>query len=257
LKATAPVPRSARAIALWYGLLTHTLFLAGVGSMIVGIATGLQSGRGTLHGGSAWLANALLVLQFPLLHTPFLSVRGRAALGHCAPRALRSDLGTTLYAAFASLQLLVTFVLWSPSGTVWYQPHGALVAASLALYATAWLMVGKSMSDASFALQTGALGWWALFCGRRPTYPPMPTRGLFAHWRQPIYTSFAATLLSGPVWTPDRALLVLVWGLYCLIGPRFKEQRYLRFHGEAFRQYRANHPYWLPRLRGRAGDGRA
>lgn len=257
MKSTPPLPSSTRAIALGYGIATHTLFLGGVGAMIVGIASGLRTGLGTLHGGTAWLANALLVLQFPLLHTPFLSVRGRALLGHCAPRALRRDLGTTLYAAFASLQLLVTFVLWSPSGIVWFQPHGALAAVSLTLYTTSWLMVAKSMSDASFALQTGALGWWALFCGRRPAYPPLPTKGLFAHWRQPIYTSFAATLLSGPVWTPDRAMLVVVWGLYCLIGPRFKEQRYLQFHGETFRQYRASHPYWLPRLRTRPDDERA
>jgi protein-S-isoprenylcysteine O-methyltransferase Ste14 len=253
LRAAPTVSRSTRAIALGYGLATHTLFLAGVGSMIVGIASGMRTGRGTLHGGTAWLANTALVLQFPLLHTPFLSTRGRALLGHCAPPALRRDLGTTLYAAFAALQLLATFVLWSPSGTVWFQPHGALAGVSLTLYASAWLMVAKSMSDASFALQTGALGWWALFRGRRPNYPPMPTRGLFAHWRQPIYTSFAATLLSGPVWTPDRALLVLVWGLYCVIGPRFKEQRFLRFHGAAFEEYRARHPYWLPRLRARRG----
>lgn len=235
-------------IALAYGVFTHALFVAAVGAMIVGLATGLQSGLGRLSGASAWFANFALAIEFPVLHTLFLSTRGRRWLGRLAPTRLRQDLGTTLYAAFASLQVLATFALWSPSGAVWFAPTGLLATVSWSLYGASWLLVGKAMWDASLALQTGSLGWWAAYQGRRPRYPRFPTQGLFAHWRQPIYTAFAAALVSAPVWTPDRVLLVAVWGAYCVVGPVFKEQRYLRAYGVPFAEYRATHPYWLPRI---------
>ncbi|MEZ6015090.1 MAG: isoprenylcysteine carboxylmethyltransferase family protein [Planctomycetota bacterium] len=240
---------SQRLVAVGYGLATHGLFGLAVTAMVAGLATGMGTGFGTLHGPAAWTANALLALQFPVLHSLFLAARGREWLGRLAPRGLRRDLATTLFALFASVQVLATFALWSPSGEVWYAPHGGLRGASLTLYAASWLLVMKSMQDAGLALQSGALGWMAVVRGQRPKYPPLPTRGLFAHWRQPIYTSFASALMTAPIWTPDRALLVAVWGAYCLIGPRLKEQRFLSVHGAAFARYQASHPYWLPRIK--------
>jgi len=223
--------------------------------MVVGLSTGLTRGGmtalGPLQGPWAWIANTLLALQFPLLHTPLLSVRGRKALGRFAPADLREDFGTTLFAIFASLQLLVTFVCWSPSGVVWSPSSGVMRLLLWSLFGSSWLLLGKAMWDASLALQTGALGWWAAFRGRRPKYPPMPVLGLFARWRQPIYTAFAAILVTAPVWTPDRLLLTAVWVAYCLVGPRFKERRYAARHGESFLQYRARTPYWLPAPLGR------
>jgi protein-S-isoprenylcysteine O-methyltransferase Ste14 len=243
-----PHPAPARAFAVTFGLFTHALFGVAVGSMVLGLATGMQTGLGQLDGSAAWAANAALALQFPLLHTWTLSRRGGRVLGRALPSSLRRDLATTLYSAWASLQVLVTFVLWSPSGVTWWRAEGAVAVVSYVAYGLAWLLLGKAMWDASLALQTGALGWWAVARGRAPVYPPMPTRGLFARWRQPIYTAFAATLVTGPVWTPDRLLLVVVWGVYCLVGPRFKERRYAGHFGDAFAEYRRSHPYWLPRL---------
>lgn len=51
------------------------------------------------------------------------------------------------------------------------------------------------------ALQTGSLGWVALFRGVKPVYPPMPVTGLFRLTRQPIYVSFTLTL-----WTVHRCI---------------------------------------------------
>ena len=95
--------------------------------------------------------------------------------------------------------MFLLFGFWSPTGTVWWQASGpALVGMSL-LYAVSWLLLGKSMADAGLALQTGSLGWVALFRGVNPVYPPMPVTGLFRLTRQPIYVSFTLTL-----WTVHR-----------------------------------------------------
>lgn len=243
-----------RAIALVYGLACHGLFAVGVGAMVVGLYTGLASGRGSLSGGWAWAVNTLLALQFPLVHSLLLARPGARLLHRLAPGTLGRDLSTTTYAAVASLQLILTFLLWSPSGVVWWSPQGGARVALTLLYAGSWLFLAKALWDAGLALQTGYLGWSAVVRGRRPEFGPMPVGGLFRHSRQPVYVGFALTLWTGPDWTPDRLLLALAWTLYCLVGPRLKEARYLEAYGDAFRRYRERVPYWLPALSSRVPD---
>ncbi|MCC6672681.1 MAG: isoprenylcysteine carboxylmethyltransferase family protein [Planctomycetes bacterium] len=238
------------AVALAYGLSCHTLFVAAIACMAVGLHTGLQSGLGTLHGAGAFAADALLVLQFPLLHSALLNGRGRAWLLRLAPGDLARDLSSTLFAIVASLQLLLAFGLWSPSGVVLYDaPAGAGRTVLFATHVAAWLFLNKAILDGGLALQTGLLGWWAVFRGRRPEFGPLRTSGLFALCRQPIYLGFALVLWTGPTMTLDRLLLAVLWSAYCGFGPRLKERRYARMHGAGFAAYRARVPYLIPRWR--------
>ena len=165
-------------------------------------------------------------------------------------------LTTTTFATIAALHFLALFALWSPSGTVWWQAHGAVLAVLVVLYATSWLLLGKSMMDAGLALQTGSLGWLAVLRGRQPRYPAMPQTGLFRLTRQPIYVSFALTLWTVPTWTPDQLVIAVVLTAYCVGAPLFKEVRYRRIYGPAFDDYARGVPYWLPRLQLRAARRR-
>ena len=113
-----------RALAWVYGLACHAAFAAAVALMIRGLYTGLQSGGGTLTGAAAWAANLLLTLQFPILHSYLLTRRGRRLLARLAPGQLGERLSTTTYAGIASLQLLLVFALWSPTGTVLWSAAG-------------------------------------------------------------------------------------------------------------------------------------
>lgn len=238
--------RAAVTVATVLGLGCHAAFLAGVGAMIVSLHEGLQTGGGTLHGPLAWTADAALALQFPLLHSFFLSRRGRRALARVAPTPVGAHLVPTTYALVASLQLVAVFLLWSPSGTVWWRAQGAARIASTAAFAGAWLLLLRAMSDAGLALQTGTLGWVSVVRGRTPDYGPLRTGGLQRLCRQPVYVAFALTLWTPPTWTPDGLVLAVLWTGYCLVGPRHKEARYRRAYGAAFDAYRARTPYWLP-----------
>ena len=195
---------------------------------------------GTAHW--RWIGNGLLLLQFPLAHSFLLSGRGRVLLRGLAPAGLGGDLSTTTYVIVASLQIILLFGFWSPSGIIWWRAEGWVLALMIALYAAGWLLLLKSMFDAGITLQTGALGWWAVYRNTRPAYPPMPTRGLFRICRQPIYVSFAITLWTVPVWTPDQFVLAVVLSAYCLAGPLLKEARFTRMFGSEFEAYRARHP---------------
>ncbi|MCW6506588.1 bifunctional 2-polyprenyl-6-hydroxyphenol methylase/3-demethylubiquinol 3-O-methyltransferase UbiG [Lichenifustis flavocetrariae] len=242
---TAPRSRDV-IVALGYGLACHTLFVAGVGTMMVAMFFGMSRSLGTLRLPWSALANGLLLLQFPVLHSALLSRPGRAMLSRLAPFRLGGRLSTTTYAAIASAQVGALFLLWSPSGIVWWSAQGTTLAVISGFYAAAWLLLLKSIVDAGMAMQVGSLGWWAVARGVAPVYPPMPRTGLFRLCRQPIYVAFALTLWTVPTLTPDQLVVSSVLTLYCLIGPLFKEARFRRLFGETFVAYQQAVPYWFP-----------
>ena len=245
-----------RLIAIRFALLTHGLFAFGVGAMLFSLFNGLRWGLGPWHGHAALAANSLLALQYPVLHSFGLTDRGRRLLARLAPPAHAPNLSTSLYAAFASFQLLAVFVLWSPTGVVLWEAQGGLRALSIGLYAGSWLLLGKAMQDAGLPLQTGFLGWRAVWRGDPPRYGPMPEQGLFRWCRHPVYLAFALTLWTGPCVTLDRLLLAIPWTAYCVLGPLLKERRYLALYGARFAAYRERVPYWLPRFPSRSIAGR-
>ena len=82
----------------------------------------------------------------------------------------------------------------------------------------------------------------------------MPRTGLFRIVRQPIYVSFALTVWTVPVWTPDQLTVALVLTAYCVAGPLLKERRFHRRFGPEFEAYAGRVPYWLPWPRPRRAE---
>lgn len=240
--------RSSRrtALALGYGIVCHICFVAGVATMMVAMFFGMSRSLGSLPAPWSWVANAALLLQFPLGHSLLLTSRGRAVLSRLAPAGTGSTLSTTTYATLAACQVFALFAFWSPTHTIWWQAGGPVLVMMSLLYGLSWLLLGKSMADAGLAVQTGSLGWVALLRGRKPVYPPMPVRGLFRLTRQPIYVSFTLTLWTVPTWTPDQLAVAVTLTLYCLLAPLLKEKRFRRIYGQAFISYVRAVPYWLP-----------
>lgn len=248
--ASRPPPGTGRiALALGFGLLCHTVFAAAVLAMIVAMFFGLSESLGTVPWPWAALANAALILQFPLVHSLLLTPRGGGWLARAVPGPHGGTLATTTYAIVASAQLLALFALWTPSGIVWWRAEGPAFWAMSAAYAASWLLLLKASFDAGAEVQSGALGWMSLIARKRPVFPDMPTDGLFRVIRQPIYAAFALTLWTVPVWTPDQLALALSLTAYCLLAPRLKERRFETRYGARFRRYRERVPYILPRPR--------
>jgi len=243
----APPGRARIALALCFGLACHTAFAAGVCAMIGAMYFGMSESFGRVPWPWALLANALLLLQFPLAHSLLLTGRGGRWLARLVPGPHGQTLATTTYALIASVQLCALFVLWTPSGIVWWRAEGVSLWLMCALYAASWLLLAKASFDAGAEVQSGALGWLSLLAKKRPVFPDMPRAGLFRVIRQPIYVAFALTLWTAPVWTPDQLVLALCYTAYCLFAPRLKERRYAARYGAEFAAYRATVPYALPR----------
>jgi protein-S-isoprenylcysteine O-methyltransferase Ste14 len=254
--ALRPPPGARRiALALTAGAIVHSVFAVAVLSMIMAMYFGMSRSFGTVPAPWFWLANAALILQFPLVHSALLSKRGGQLLARLAPGPYGGTLATTTYAVIASAQLAALFLLWTPSGIVWWEAEGAARAAISIAYAISWLLLIKASYDAGAEVQSGALGWMSLLAKIKPRFPDMPTNGLFRLIRQPIYVSFALTLWTVPVWTPDQLMLAVLLTAYCLLAPILKERRFLARYGDRFREYRARTPYMLPRRTRRPAHG--
>lgn len=212
--------------------------------MVIGLYTGLTTGFGRLEGVWAWIVNILLLAQFPLAHSGLLTRRGQRLLARLAPYG--STLATTTYATIASVQLLLLFTLWTPSGVVVWAAEGPVFWLMTMLYLLSWALLTKASFDAGPEVQSGALGWTSLARGVKPVFPDMPVSGLFRYVRQPIYVSFALTLWTPPVWTLDLLVVAVSYTAYCLFAPRLKERRFTRLFGDRFRAYQAKVPYWIP-----------
>ena len=247
--ALRPPPGAQRiALALAFGFVCHSIFAAAVLAMIAAMFFGLSESLGRVPWPGALLANAALILQFPLGHSLFLTGAGARLLVRLIPGPHGATLATTTYAVIASVQLLALFALWTPSGIVWWRAEGAAFWVICALSASSWLLLIKASFDAGAEVQSGALGWMSLMARIRPVFPDMPTGGLFRVIRQPIYVAFALTLWTVPVWTPDQLALAVSYTAYCLFAPQFKERRFATRYGKRFQRYRATVPYVLPRL---------
>ena len=234
--------------AFAYGLFCHVAFALAVGAMIVAMFFGMSESLGRVPEPWSYLANLFLVLQFPLVHSLLLSQRGSKLLSWIAPADYAKALSTTTYAIVASLQLLMLFALWTPSGIVWWRADGGTFLVLCTLYTLSWLILIKASYDAGAEVQSGALGWMSLAQDKQPVFPDMPTTGLFRLIRQPIYVSFALTLWTVPVWTPDQLVLALTLTAYCLIAPRLKEARFEKRFGVRFQEYKSRVPYAVPCL---------
>ena len=243
----APAGAFRISIALLYGFVCHSVFIAAVLAMIVAMFFGMSKSFGTIPHPWSIIANIFLILQFPIIHSALLSKRGSLVLLKLAPAAFALDLATTTYAIIASIQLLILFALWTPSGIIWWQAEGFVLIAVCFLYLISWLLLMWASYDAGAEVQSGALGWLSLTQNIKPIFPDMPTQGLFSIIRQPIYVTFAFTTWTVPVWTPDQFCLAIVLTAYCLFAPRFKERRFAQRYGRRFEQYRREVPYALPR----------
>jgi protein-S-isoprenylcysteine O-methyltransferase Ste14 len=239
---------AARAYAVALGIVCHATFASAIVCMAIGLYSGLQVGLGPFQGFEAVLANALLVGQFPIVHSYLLSRSGRRWLVRLAPASAGSTLATTTFATIASAQLLAVFLCWSPTGYVLYRPHGIALWANVLLFAASWTLLMKAIGDADVRVQTGYLGWSSFLRGAPPVFRDFPTAGTFRLCRQPIYLGFALVLWTAPVWTADRVALALALTMYCAFAPIHKEVRYLERYGDRFREYRERVPYIFPRI---------
>jgi hypothetical protein len=110
-----PIPSSTeasknhRSLAIAYGAACHTLFTVGVGAMIVAMSFGMSRSFGRVPAPWSMLTNAILLAQFPFLHSLLLSPFGAAILKRVAPAVFGSRMATTTYATVCRFSCCLLF----------------------------------------------------------------------------------------------------------------------------------------------------
>tara|TARA_A100000164_G_scaffold358062_1_gene369341 strand:+ start:220 stop:978 length:759 start_codon:yes stop_codon:yes gene_type:complete len=240
--------------AIFYGLLCHGIFLIAGAVMFFTILTGFQFSVGAFEGFSAVVINFILLIQFPAGHSFLLSERGMKVLEIFAPKKYAKILRTTVYATIASIQLILLFSLWTFSGVFIWQIETPVNIFMVMLNLLSWALLSISSIQAGYKVQTGSLGWTALYQGKQPVFPDMPHRGLFSIIRQPIYLSFSLVLWTSPEMSLDLFIVALSYSLYCYFGPMLKERRFQKIYGKRFSEYKQKVPYYMPSIFRRVGQ---
>ena len=240
-------------IAIFYGLMCHGIFLVAGAVMFITILTGFQFSVGPFEGYEAVAINLLLLIQFPLGHSFFLSNRGMKVLEIFAPKSFAKTLRTTVYATIASIQLILLFTFWNFSGFFIWQIETPASLFMIILNLLSWALLSISSIQAGYKVQTGSLGWTSVYQGKKPVFPDMPTHGLFSIIRQPIYLSFSLVLWTSPVMSLDLFIVALSYSFYCYFGPMLKEKRFQKIYGKRFSDYQQKIPYFMPSIFRRMG----
>ena len=236
----------AKSISVLYGIICHITFIASGISMLWVLYNGFTVSIGSVRYPLNIILNFFLLIQFPILHSFLLSNNGRKILRLFSPRNYAKTLETTIYATIASAQLLLLFILWTPSNIVIYDLNYPYNIFNFLLFTLGWILLSISSFQAGYTVQTGSLGWTSIYLSKEPKFPPMPTNGLFKLIRQPIYLSFCIVLWSPPTMTLDLFFVALFYSFYCYFSPLLKEKRFTKFYGEAFLEYKKHTPYFFP-----------
>ena len=235
-------------IAVLYGLGCHIIFTASVLTMLVAMFFGMSQSLGKIPAPYSYFVNLLLLLQFPFAHSFLLSSKGKKYLLYFSPKDYSKTLAPTIFALLASTQLFLLFFCWTPTKIMIWEATGTSYFLMCTLYSFSWLLLIWASIDAGAELQSGALGWMSLAQNKAPKFPELPTFGLFKFIRQPIYASFALTTWTTPNWTLDQLLIAVVFTVYCVIAPIFKERRLEKRFGDKFTDYKSQVPYMVPSL---------
>ncbi len=235
-----------KVIAVFYGIVCHITFAASGIAMLWVLYNGFTVSLGSIRYPLSIILNFLLLIQFPVLHSFLLSNNGRKILRLFSPKNYAKTLETTVYATIASIQLLLLFLLWTPSHIIIYDLNYPYNILNFLLFILGWVLLSISSFQAGYKVQTGSLGWTSMFLSKKPKFPPMPTNGLFKLIRQPIYLSFCIVLWSPPTMTLDLFFVAFIYSFYCYFSPFLKEKRFTKIYGESFLVYKKNTPYFFP-----------
>ena len=139
-----------------------------------------------------------LLMQFPILHSFLLTTNGRKILRLFSPKNFGKTLETTNYATIASIQLLLLFLLWSPSNIIFYDlkyPNNIL---NSLLFTISWILLSISSFQAGYQVQTGSLGWTSLFFLRKTNISAYAYKRVIQINKTPYLFFFLFSIMDTP-----------------------------------------------------------
>ncbi len=219
---------------LTFGVLSQICF----GVLVISLMWFMQLGSSTIATSPIFtldsvVINLALIVQFALPHSILLAPKVRQIICRYVP----SSMYGCLFCVATCGSLWLMMVYWQPlPGIYWHLLDSAwwfMISAA----AAAWILLAYSMWITGMGYQTGFTGlrlYWQPGSIAPRQFAP---RGLYKHFRHPIYLSFLLITWLTPVMTTDRLLLSIGLTSYLFIGSWLKDRRLAQLIGEPYRAY--------------------
>jgi protein-S-isoprenylcysteine O-methyltransferase Ste14 len=197
----------------------------------------------------AGVIDLALVALFGLQH----SSMARQGFKRAWTRVVSPAIERSIYVLFASLALIVLFLLWQPiQATIWNVP-----ASMTWLRAILWGIFGLGFTIvliSTFLINHfelfGLQQAWFNFRQRQASAPELH-QPLFYRWvAHPLYAGFFLAFWSTPTMTGGHLLLALAMSAYMLFAIRLEERDLTAMFGARYTEYRAQVGMLAPRFRG-------
>ena len=241
-----------RILFLLYGIVAYAFFLVVfmyaigfVGNLVVpkSIDSGVAGAVGL-----ALVVDAALLTLFALQH----SGMARPAFKRWWTRVVPEPIERSTYVTMASAALALVFALWRPLPHIVWRVDNPVGAGVLwALFGIGWTVVLVSTFMIGHADLFGLRQVWLNMLGRTRGPDRFGMPAFYRIVRHPIMVGFLIAFWATPVMTQGHLLFAIATTGYILLAVQLEERDLIAHFGNAYREYRARVPGFIPFTGGR------
>jgi len=192
---------------------------------------------------AALAIDAGLLAIFALQH----SIMARVWFKNAWTRIVPPPVERSTYVLFSSAALILLFWQWRPlGGVVWSVDNESARLLLRALFAFGWGLVLVATFLINHFDLFGLRQVWLYLVGKPYTHLRFATPGPYRLVRHPLYVGWFFAFWMTPVMSSAHLLFAVMTTGYILVAIQFEERDLVRYHGQAYADYRRRVPMLVP-----------